>query len=60
MTLAAILLSVPGCVTSTAADRALNPFCSLVGPPPPEMIPADAAPHGWIDDYLAVYDEACR
>ena len=59
MPLAAILLSVSACGTSTGSDRALNPFCTLVGPPPAELIPADGEPAGWIDEFLAVYDTAC-
>lgn len=54
-----ILASLNACGTSTGADRSLNPFCSIVGPPPAEMIPAEGEPHGWIDDYLAVYDASC-
>lgn len=56
---ATILLTLSGCGTSTGADSRIDPFCVVVGPPPPELIPEPGAPHGWIDNYLAVYDEVC-
>ena len=59
MPLAAILMSVSACATSTGADRALNPFCSIVGPPPAEMIPAEGEPFGWVDSYIATFDATC-
>lgn len=61
MTCAAILLLGTSCATATVpADRAANPFCTVVGPPPPEMIPAAGEPFGWIDKYLATFDVTCR
>lgn len=54
--LALILLSVTACETSIATGA--NPFC-IVGAPPAELIPEAGAPHGWADDFLAVYDVTC-
>lgn len=51
-----ILAIVSGCGTATGAG---DPFCAVVGPPPPEMIPAPGDPPGWVDRYLAVFDEIC-
>lgn len=61
MLCALILTSLSGCAAGSAAPTSpsLNPFCSLVGPPPPEMLPEPGAPFGWIDRFLAVYDETC-
>lgn len=59
MTFAAILMLGTGCATSIAVEPSLNPFCTLVGPPPGDMIPEAGAPTGWVDEYLAVYDETC-
>lgn len=52
------LIGANGCAGNIASNAALNPFC-VVGPPPPELIPAPGAPHGWIDDFLAVFEETC-
>ena len=52
-----MLMAVSGCGTVTAPTA--NPFCLIVGPPPASMIPAEGEPFGWIDSYLAIYDEVC-
>jgi hypothetical protein len=54
--LSLMTLTATSCATSTGG---VNAFCVVVGPPPPEMIPAPGEPAGWIDTYLAVFDATC-
>ena len=56
-----ILLSGSACENVRARPSEadwINPFC-LIGPPPPELIPAESEPFGWMDAYLAVDDAEC-
>jgi len=50
-----MLISVSGCAINTGVP---DPFC-VIGPPPVELIPDPGEPHGWIDDFLAVYNVTC-
>ena len=53
------ITTASGCATNTVSSGTVNPFCVVVGPPPPELIPHSGAPPSWVDDYLAVYDIEC-
>jgi len=52
---AMIGLLCAGCAINTGVP---DPFC-VIGPPPVELIPDPGEPHGWIDDFLAVYNVTC-
>ncbi len=60
MLLVPILMLVSACETRPVADSSLNPFCVVVGPLPPRLVPPPGAAPAWEDDYLATFAATCR